>query len=233
MALLALAVTAWAGQSKEYPVLLKVLETDAISSKGDGTRITTTCSSSALGIFTCDSEQVPGSVHTDLVSFATASDGRAYLISCVMGPGRSFLSGAGEAMAANAGVATVSGCALPPGDYKARWDKGRLKVLREKDGKSKETTFAVLSSAPIPPVTSRVQAGGPTPEKTLVILSSVPPGAEVEIDGSFVGQTPSSIPLPPGKHSIKIAKSGYKRWVREVMTIGGDVTIAAELEQQQ
>jgi hypothetical protein len=136
-------------------------------------------------------------------------------------------------MAANSGLATMSGCAFPPGTYKARWEKGRFKVLYEKSGKFEEITFAVLNSAPIPVATSQAQGGGPISEKTLVILSSVPPGAEIEIDGSFVGQTPSSIPLAPGKHSIKLTASGYERWEREVVTVGGEVTIAAKLEQNQ
>jgi len=61
-----------------------------------------------------------------------------------------MLLGAGQAMQANAGVdtPTVIGCNVPPGIYTARWDKGRLKVHHEENGKSKETAFAVLSSAP-------------------------------------------------------------------------------------
>jgi hypothetical protein len=170
------------------------------------------------------------------------------MISCVLGAGSRFLSGMGQSMQANAGLATVSGCAVPPGTYKARWDKGRLKVLFEKNTKSKETTFVVLSSAPLPPaIPSKTGAdsspGGmpavadpnemqklANPERTLVLFSSVPPGAEIEMDGTFVGHTPSSIPVPLGEHSIKITKGGYKPWERKVSTAGGKVTIAAELE---
>jgi hypothetical protein len=231
--LLLVAGIAAAGEHKEYPVTLKVLSTEAISSKPDGTRTTTTCSSANPENLTCDSTQVSAAQHTELVSFADLSDGKLYMIACVLGVGRRFLSGGGEAMAANAGVATVSGCAVPSGTYKARWDKGRLKVLREKNGKSSETTFAVLSSTPIPPEVPRRQAGGLAPEKTLLLLSSTPTGAEIEIDGSLVGQTPSSIPILPGEHSIKISKNGYKYWKRKITTAGGEVTLAAHLEEAQ
>jgi hypothetical protein len=126
---------------------------------------------------------------------------------------------------------------VPPGTYLARWDKGSLRVLHEKNGKSKETTFVVLSSAPMPPATPQrtgedTSLGLATSARTLVLFSSTPPGAEIQMDGSFVGQTPSSIPVSPGEHSIRITKSGYKLWERTVGTVGGDVTITAELEAE-
>ena len=219
--------TAWGGDHKEYPIALRVLRTDAISTKADGTRTTTTCTDTGSDEITCDSKEVSAGRHTELVSFVNAGDGKLYMISCVLGAGSRFLSGMGQSMQANAGLDTVSGCAVPPGTYKARWDKGRLKVVREKDGKSKETTFVILSSGPMPSATS------PPPSEskmTLLLLSSVPPGADIEMDGTFVGNTPSSIPVPLGEHSIRIEKSGYKPWERKVSTVGGEVTIAAELE---
>jgi PEGA domain len=230
--------TAWGGEHREYPVTLKVLRTNAISTKVDGSRITTTCTSASPNEITCDSTEVSAAQHTELYSLADASDGKLYLISCVLGAGRRFLSGFGQGMAANAGVATVSGCAVPPGTYKARWDKGRLKVAHEKNGQYKETTFVVLSSGPMPSPTPSKTADEvenqklANPENTLVLFSSVPPGAEIGIDGSFVGHTPSSIPMPIGEHSVRITKIGYKPWERKVRSVGGEVTIAAELEAE-
>jgi len=224
--LLLIAGLASAGGPKEYPLTLTVFETNAISSKLDGTRITTTCTSTpGVEEITCDSRQIAGATHTDLVSYAAASDGKAYLIQCTLGVGRGFLVGAGQAMAANAGTSTVSGCRVPPGTYKARWEKDHLKVLHEKNGKFKETTFAVLSSVPIPAGNS-TEAGG---EKTVLKLSSTPTGADIELDGSFVGQTPSSLLALPGEHSIRITKSGYKVWERKIKTSGGEVTLSPEL----
>jgi hypothetical protein len=224
--------TAWAGEHKDYPVALKVLETDAISSKADGTRVTTSCTSTGPGDVTCDSRQVSTAQHTELVSFADASDGKLYMISCIQPAGARFAQG----FAAGAGSATTSGCLVPPGTYKARWDEGRLRVLHEKNGKSKETTFVVLSSEPMPATPQRTgedfNPGPATPARTLVLFSSTPPGAEIQMDGSFVGSTPSSIPVSPGEHSIRIRKSGYRPWERTVKTVGGEVTITAELEAE-
>ena len=98
-----------------------------------------------------ETKQIPaGETNTQLVSVAEASDGNTYSIECILGAGRRFLLGAALAGQASAGYATptVIGCNVPPGIYTARWDKGHLKVHHEENGKSKETAFAVLSSAP-------------------------------------------------------------------------------------
>ncbi|HWW16825.1 MAG TPA: PEGA domain-containing protein [Candidatus Dormibacteraeota bacterium] len=229
MALLLACVMARAGEHKEYPVALKVIETDALSSKADGSRVTTTCTNTGSDSFTCDSEQVPGAQHTELVSFADPSDGKLYMITCVQGAGVGFAQG----FAAGTGVATVTGCALPPSTYRARWDRGRLKVLHERNGKEREITFVVLSSTPLSAGNPRLQTSGMISEEAHLALSSVPPGAEISLDGDFVGQTPSSIPVSPGEHWIKITKTGYKQWERKIRTRGGEVTIAAQLELEQ
>ena len=44
----------------------------------------------------------------------------------------------------------------------------------------------------------------PVAESTALLdVSSTPPGADIEIDGKFVGSTPSSISIKPGDHSAK------------------------------
>jgi len=62
-------------------------------------------------------------------------------------------------------------------------------------------------------------------------ISSDPAGAEIEVDGNFMGSTPSSIELPAGEHTISIKKSGYRVWERKMKTTGGEVKLNAELEK--
>jgi PEGA domain-containing protein len=62
-------------------------------------------------------------------------------------------------------------------------------------------------------------------------ISSVPDGADVEVDGSFVGNTPSVIELASGDHSVIVKKPGYKPLERKIKIGGGDVRINAELEK--
>jgi hypothetical protein len=65
-----------------------------------------------------------------------------------------------------------------------------------------------------------------------VQLSSNPSGAEINIDGSYVGNTPTLIKLKPGTHSISMTLSGYAPWTRSVETAAGESrNFAATLEK--
>ncbi len=68
---------------------------------------------------------------------------------------------------------------------------------------------------------------------TAVNVSSTPGSADVEVDGKFVGNTPSSISLPAGDHTIKITKKGYKSWERKLAVSGGTANVNAELEEEK
>jgi len=73
----------------------------------------------------------------------------------------------------------------------------------------------------------------PVPEElSTVVLKSTPDGADVTVDGKFMGSTPSTVRLTPGDHRIAIEKSGYKIW-QNTMTLypGGIVTVDATLER--
>ena len=50
------------------------------------------------------------------------------------------------------------------------------------------------------------------------------------MDGSFVGNTPSTIDLPAGEHTIAVSKNGFKNWERKLKASGGNVNLNAELE---
>jgi len=59
---------------------------------------------------------------------------------------------------------------------------------------------------------------------------SAPAGTDIEIDGKFVGDTPSSLVLAAGDHTIKVSKKGYKSWQRTLTASTGKVNVTAELE---
>ena len=63
-------------------------------------------------------------------------------------------------------------------------------------------------------------------------VTSNPSGADVELDGNFVGNTPSSIGVSPGDHTISVKKAGYKFWERKIKVSSGKVNISAELEAE-
>jgi len=68
---------------------------------------------------------------------------------------------------------------------------------------------------------------------TEVTVTSVPAGAEIEVDGAFVGNTPSSIDLAGGNHSVRITKDGYQPYERQLHTMGGSISLDAPLRPAQ
>lgn len=63
-------------------------------------------------------------------------------------------------------------------------------------------------------------------------VASTPDGADIEIDGNFMGSTPSSLQLQPGDHLVAVKKVGYKAWERKMKVVGGDVSIKADLDKE-
>jgi PEGA domain len=65
-------------------------------------------------------------------------------------------------------------------------------------------------------------------------LVSVPDGADIEVDGSFVGNTPSDVQILEGEHSVSVKKAGFKNWERKLkVTAGSSVRLTAELEKTE
>jgi PEGA domain len=61
-------------------------------------------------------------------------------------------------------------------------------------------------------------------------IASTPAGAEIQIDGNFVGNTPSTIGVSAGDHLIRIEKNGYEPWERKLKISTGKVNVNTELE---
>lgn len=63
-------------------------------------------------------------------------------------------------------------------------------------------------------------------------LESSPSGADIMLDGNFVGNTPSDIEVQEGDHTVTLKKSGFKDWERKMKVHGGSsVHLGAELEK--
>lgn len=68
----------------------------------------------------------------------------------------------------------------------------------------------------------------------VVEVKSVPEAADVEIDGRFVGNTPTTLKLPPGDYEVVVKKAGYGEWKRVVRAIAGsELNLVAELEKKE
>jgi hypothetical protein len=82
------------------------------------------------------------------------------------------------------------------------------------------------------PPSTTIGTGKPTKTGTLSISSS-PKIASVMVDGVAMGNTPSSLKLSPGPHSVAVSLGGYKDWVTSVtIEVGNTVSLKADLEKQ-
>ncbi len=85
--------------------------------------------------------------------------------------------------------------------------------------------FGVSTAAPAP-------TAPPAASQASISIDSTPPGADIEIDGAFVGNTPSTVSLSPGSHLIGVKKKGFADWSRTLSVTSGTVHLNAELEQE-
>jgi PEGA domain len=63
-------------------------------------------------------------------------------------------------------------------------------------------------------------------------VDSNPSGADIEVDGSFVGNTPSEVQVAEGDHIVSVKKAGFNIWERKMkVSNGSNLHLAAELEK--
>ena len=69
------------------------------------------------------------------------------------------------------------------------------------------------------------------PAQASIVIDSAPPGADIEIDGGFVGNTPSTVAVARGSHQVSVKKKGFADWSKTLNVTGGTIHLNAELEQ--
>jgi hypothetical protein len=73
--------------------------------------------------------------------------------------------------------------------------------------------------APAPPQAVPAEVPPPAPALVSVELVSVPPGATLTVDGRPVGQTPATLELDVGEHTVDVALTGFGPMSRAI-TVG-------------
>jgi hypothetical protein len=73
-------------------------------------------------------------------------------------------------------------------------------------------------------------AGGSGAAMASVTVDSSVTGADIEVDGAFVGSTPSTVTVTSGQHTILVKKKGYADWSRTMNVAGSGVRVSADLE---
>ena len=102
------------------------------------------------------------------------------------------------------------------------WQEHGEKLLAAKE--------RVISSHPATVQMAMAQQQVSASTNASVAISSVPPGADIEVDGSFVGNTPSTVAVPAGSHEIVVKKKGFADWSRKLSVTGGSIHLDADLE---
>jgi hypothetical protein len=101
-------------------------------------------------------------------------------------------------------------------------------ITQDWPGRSAHLAAAAPSQKPKIVTVSDRSGDSQTADK--ISVSSNPSNADITVDGSFVGNTPSQIDVAPGDHTLSIGKVGFKTWERKFKASGGNVNINAELE---
>jgi hypothetical protein len=132
-------------------------------------------------------------------------------------------------------------------------DKGKtrkqLYTLAEVNGKVGPQPASAVATQPVPAAAaSRQSAPAPAPaavalqqvspqkvlERVKCSFSSTPSGAEITVDGKYLGSTPSEIPLSTGTHVVVLSRAGFSEWKRELTVEAGSVlNVTANLQQSQ
>ena len=131
-------------------------------------------------------------------------------------------------------------------------DKGKarsqLYTLVDTDGKGRPPVSAAAvavqpasaadaprQSPPAPTATPPpVSAQEVLPEKVRCSFSSTPSGAEITLDGRYMGNTPSVLGLTTGTHVVVLFAPGFTQWKKELtVSSGSEVTVNASLQKSQ
>ena len=102
-------------------------------------------------------------------------------------------------------------------------------------GSAMRAAIASQNNAPATPPPATVAASAaPTASPGRLAVASVPDGADIEVDGSFVGNTPSDLQVSEGDHTVSVKKVGFKNWARNLrVSAGSSVHLNAELEKAE
>lgn len=112
---------------------------------------------------------------------------------------------------------------IPKGTEVTAYVNGDMKLDPAKFQPSPTAQPAAAAAAASP-------AASPTSAK--LQLESDPSGADIDIDGSFAGNTPSDLQVSAGEHTITVKKSGFKDWERKMtISAGSSVHLNAALEK--
>lgn len=76
-------------------------------------------------------------------------------------------------------------------------------------------------------VLAHTSAGAPG-KKVKIPVTSTPPGADIELNGLYIGSTPSEVEMEEGVQTLKVNLSGFRPWEKKVK-VSADLKVVATL----
>ena len=130
--------------------------------------------------------------------------------------------------------------ALPVGQtFEAREETNGLTVAYlTRKGKERSQLYEIVSAistrAAPAPENAAGHATAAVAGTVACSFTSTPAGAEIRVDGQYVGSAPSKLQLAPGTHVVVLSMPGYAEWQRELaVTLGSDVNVTAILQKDE
>lgn len=121
------------------------------------------------------------------------------------------------------------------GNGKLRKQLYTMVAVEAGDGARGAATATAAISAAVSPVTpENRQAAAPLAgaDSAKCSFSSTPPGADIHVDGRYVGSTPSVVNLTIGNHSVEVSQLGFATWNRELtVSAGSELSVNAILQK--
>jgi hypothetical protein len=128
----------------------------------------------------------------------------------------------------------------------------QLYALVDTNGKSVPVAAAPVPTKSVPADAAAAEPRSPVPAPAAVPVTpqqvspekvsgnarcsftSTPAGAEITVDGKYLGNTPSEIPLSAGTHVVVFSMPGFAQWKRDLTVLpGSELTVGAILQKEQ
>jgi hypothetical protein len=215
------------GASRSNDITLKILDSSTLAAAPTDNGVPTNCDQLTFDAYCRSTTNVP------LISTLLVQEGDQppFKISCTI-------------------ESRYSRCIpLVKGDsYEARRDKHGITVYYLDDkGKLKSELYTLVDDDAAPqtkmaaaaPKSSAVgtstisSSANNLPSTVKCSFSSTPAGADVTLDGRYVGSTPSVLGVATGNHVVVISMAGFAQWKRELaVSAGSELTVNAVLQKQ-
>jgi hypothetical protein len=245
--MLAMSVFFAEASSSEYPLQIKVLSSE-YHSLDSGTPVPRDCDMQNFSAY-CNQSRNPT---VQNIMQVQQSDGETFTITCVVDSrwskcealpvGETF-----EARKDKHGLTVLyrnakgkekkqlyqlmAAGAVPPANTAMQPASASHSATPAVTGSTATGSAAGVVAAANAPVAAR-QAAAESGEKVRCNFSSTPQGAEITLDGKYVGNTPSEIAVGAGSHTVVYSLPGFTEWKRDLTVMAGsELTVSAILQK--